>query len=313
MTEEIQTPEMRDQSIHKRRRLPLFAASDRLRKPKVPTTEDPLIISASELNTFLRCRVKWQWSKVDRLTPNERSEALATGTIGHAILAAWYSIPTDQRDYKAMKKVIAKTFKGTDPRDISVVDLELIKSMCLGYVAWALPRDKELGIRSIKPELPFMLPLTPAKTIWVRGYIDAGFKITSLRRTMGAFEHKFKSQIRISNIELNTQVSLYLWALRQLVPKAKRYITYYQVLRKQKPGPRVRADLFHREPVERTDEEIDQWALDAERACIDMLDAAIYPNPTDACSWDCDYQVPCMLRGRANDLNHVMSTHFYKR
>src|SRR5260221_9894846 len=105
---------------------------------------------------------------------------------------------------------------------------------------------------------------------------------------------------------MNLQLSVYHWALRQLFPKSRRYIIYYTVLRKQMPGPRVRAELFAREAVERTDEEIDQWADDTRRAVLDMPGAAIYPHYMDNCMWDCDYRNPCLLRGRKDDLKDAL-------
>lgn len=130
---------------------------------------------------------------------------------------------------------------------------------------------------------------------------------------MGAREFKFKSQIRLSAVELNLQVSTYLWALRGLYPRYRRYIAWYTILRKQLPGPRVKADLFWQESIERTTDEIDQWAEDARRAALDMLDAAIYPNPMEACGWDCDFQTPCLLRGRPEDLATVLKRDYKAR
>lgn len=297
-------------SIHRSRELAIEASAPRAKRIKRPTPERPLILSASELRDFLRCRVRWAWRHQLGIVPRKKPIPLTFGGLGHQILAAWYALPERERTVKRMRRIAKRILGATNPEDLDVKDLELLEAMCVGYAEWAKPRDEAIGLEKLQPERWFELPLTKDGSIRVRGAIDATFRVGSLRRTVGCFEHKFKSQIRIDAIDLNLQLSVYLWALRQLYPEAKRYIAYYNVLRKQMPGPRVKADLFARESVERTDEEIDQWAIDTERIALDMLDAAIYPNPMDNCSWDCDYQVPCMLRGRPDDMAVVFQRDF---
>jgi hypothetical protein len=169
-------------------------------------------------------------------------------------------------------------------------------------------KDKELGLKNVKTEQMFDLPLSEDGSVRIRGYIDVEFQIGTLSRAIGCFEHKTCSSISLGKVDTNIQLSVYLWALRQKYPKAKRFIAYRNYLRKQMPGPRVKAALFAREAIERTDDEIDQWAVDMYHTALDMLDAAIYPNPTDDCSWDCDFQTPCLLRGNNEDMEHVLST-----
>lgn len=298
-------------SIHYNRRLPVIAAADRIRRPKRPTPSNPLILSASELRNFLRCRVKWAWSNILRLRSVEPSLPLQFGSAGHKVLERYYGL--ERRTLKGMRRVINKTLMELTTEELPTEQYELLKAMCLGYHSWSKGRDREIKMQRLEPEKWFDLPLTPDGSIRVRGKIDVVFRARYLKKAMGAFEHKFKGQIKMDALDINLQLSVYLWALRKLYPEAKRYVAWYNVLRKQMPGPRVKADLFAREAVEREGEDIDQWELDTQRAAMDMLDAAIYPNPMDACSWDCDFQVPCLLRGRPDDLRHVMETHFTQR
>lgn len=299
--------------IHHRRRLPIIGAADRHRRPSKPSPEDPLIISASELRDFLRCRTRWYWRYIARLQPLKKAVPLTMGSIGHDILGHWYQIPQfKKRTVSAMEQIADKILAETDPEEMTLDDIELLRAMCVGYAAWARPRDRELKLSKPQSELFFNEPLTEDGTIRVIGYIDLVFEARYLNGTIGSLESKFKGQIRMGGIDQNIQLSLYLWALSRIYPDAKRYIAWYQVLRKQMPGPRVKADLFARESVERTVDEVKQWELDTQRAALDMLDAAIYPNPNDNCSWDCDYQTPCLLRG-TQDLEGVLKTQFKTR
>ena len=299
-------------SIHKSMPAPLLGARDRvtLKRKYTPTPETPIIISASELRDFLRCRVKHNWRHRLQLVPKEGAPALAMGSLVHGILEAWYGLAPARRTTKTMSKMARIAVRATTPKELSLDDLKLIEAMCVGYAAWAPEQDEIIGLVKCNPEEWFEEPLNEEGTILVRGKIDNVFEPSNLKKTLGCLEFKTKGQIRMDVVEMNLQLSVYLWALRRKYPKFKRYIAHYRVLRKQMPGPRVKADLFASEAVERTDNEIDQWAADTARSALDILDGAIYPNPMDACSFDCDFRIPCLLRGNDSDLKHVLKTEY---
>jgi hypothetical protein len=300
-------------SIHRPKTELDYWGHDRIVKPPRPTKENPLIISASELKTFLRCRLKWFWRHQIRIESKEKALPLRFGGYAHGIIEPWYDLPEAERTVKAMRRIAKRKTNAIppEPEGLKVEDIELMQSMMKGYAAFAIPKDRELKLKNIETEKFFELPLVEDGSILVRGYLDVCFQIGSLKKTMGCFEHKTAASIRRGAVDTNIQLSIYLWALRWLYPNAKRYISFRNTLRKQMPGPRVTAPLFDREPIERTDDEIDQWAIDVSRAARDMLDAAIYPNPMDACDWDCDYRLPCVMRGGdPADFQHVIDTNF---
>lgn len=312
-------------SIHRarpaamREELRVAASLARTSPRAYPTPKDPLIVSASELRDFLRCRVKWWWRHQARLEPTSGTEALAIGSLTHEVLAHWYALDwKSARTVQAMRRIAKERIAMTTLENLTTEDRALVEAMTVGFASWARDPanpngDRALGIRECVTEQYFELPLTDDGRIRVRGFIDNVFPSAQLKKTIGCSEFKTKGQIRTNDVETNLQLSVYLWALRRLYPKAKRYTAHYTILRKQMPGPRVTADLFHRETVERTDEEIEQWAIDTERAALDMFDAALYPNPNENCSWDCDFKIPCLLRGNAADLRHVLSTQYRQK
>lgn len=293
-------------SIHRPKAPSLIAARSRLKDPPRPTKENPIIVSASELRDFLRCRVKWWWRHQARIEPREKKEPLIFGGLTHEIIEPYYQLPDAKRGPKNMAKLARARLMKVDPDELPIEMVELMQAMCVGYADWSRPRDKKLGITNIRSEEWFDLPLNKKGTIRVRGKIDVVFDITTLKKTMGCFEHKTAKQIKLDMVDLNLQLSVYLWALRVRYPKMKRYQAYRNVLRKQMPTARVRAALFAREGIERMDDEIDQWVIDTQRIAGDMLDAAIYPSPQDSCGWSCDYQIPCLMRGRPDDLQEVL-------
>lgn len=307
-----QEPE-KQQSAHRIEKPSLLASQGRLAIGRPPTKDKPLIISVSELRDWLRCRVKHHWRHQCRLEPLQRAEPLAMGTLGHQMLEGWYGLPLAKRTVKAMEKAAITASKNTTETSLSADDRDLLIAMCTGYAEWAGPLDAEEGIGDVTPETEFDFPLTLAADIRVRGKIDTMYRSTNSKKTVGCHEHKFKSRIDTGAIELNMQLSTYLWALRQITPGMLTYRAHFNILRKQRPGPRVTGELFFRENIERTDEEIAQWADDTRRAVLDMYGAAVYPNPMDSCKWDCDFQGPCLLRGDAEALRDVLDSQYKPR
>lgn len=288
-------------------------ASNGRRKVAAPTADNPLIISASELRDFLRCRVMHHWRHQLKLTPSAGAPALAIGSLVHNIKEAWYLLPPAKRTPKAMARIADTMLAKTSWKELTRADLELVAAMCKGFAHWAIPEDKAIGLVTCSPEEWFELPLTEERDVWVRGKIDNTFWPTTLKRTVACVETKTAGQFKDNVVELNLQLSVYLWALRAKFPKAKHYIAYYTQLRKQMPGPRVKADLFRRESVEREPAQLDQWAKDARRIALDMHGAAVYPSPMDSCSWGCDFKTPCMLRGEPADLKYVLTSQYKPR
>lgn len=276
----------------------------------MPTPEDPFFISASKLRDWLRCRLKFHWRYNLSLEPVRRPIALSFGALGHNCMEDWYKAPAPKRTKARMKAVVKKRFAETNPEELSADDLDLLEAMLLGYVDWATPIDTLSGMTKVIPEKMFQLPLDDAKTIIVRGRIDTIFTAGKL---VGGHEHKFKGQIRIDQVDLNIQLSVYLWALRQLYPGYDRYQMNYNVLRKQMPTPRVKAPLFHRELVERTDDDIEVWRQDAINTVQDMIDGGIYANPMDSCGWDCDFTKLCLLRGDKKTFASLMKSEYQKK
>lgn len=308
-------------SIHRQNvdmKLALLGAAPRRKEPLRPTPERPMYVSASEIGDFIRCRVLHNWRTYAQLQPNARSEALAVGTLGHDVLERWYKLPKSRRTIKAMQQVARVACKETTEKSLTLEHLHLVSAMTAGYAQWVLDKNNEysdaaIGLEACAPEEWFDLPITKDGSIRVRGKIDLRFRPTTLKRSMALLESKFLSSIRSNGIERRVQLTIYLWALRCKFPEVKRFIAYPQILRKQMPGPRVKADLFYREPIERTDEEIEQWIKDTRRVCEDMLDGAVYPNVQDSCEYLCEFKHACQLRGNAADLRHVLKTEFTTR
>lgn len=305
-------------SVHKLTKPSLTASSDRRANGPRPTPENPLILSTSEISDFLRCRVKHHWGYQCKLEPVTSRIPLVMGSKGHMILDQWYTLPYEKRTPLRIKNISKRVIAATSVMELPEYDKELLQAMTVGYAEHYLNVDTDyndhmIGIRDAFPDHWFVLPLVPDRSILIRGKLDVGFQPVGMKSTMATLESKFKKTISFDGIENMLQLTVYLWAMRVMFPKMKRFIVYYQILRKQRPTARVKTALFYREPVERDADEIDQWVKDAGRQVLDILDGAVYPSPMDSCSWSCDFKIPCLLRGDAGQLKHVLTTEFQER
>lgn len=318
MSRKLPVINMTTKSMHKNIENPSLLASMPRREFVRPTPENPLIISVSELVNFLRCRVRWYWETHAKLEPVGARIPLIMGRVGHKIIEGFYDFDYAERTELRIQQIAKQIIKKTDPRELPREDKELLEAMMVGYATWNRDKnnnysDAVLKLRKRRPEHPFCIPLDKKKTIYVRGKLDLLFEPKAYEKTLAFLETKIKGQIKMDNVEQKLQITVYVWAMMQEFPQYKRYISYPQILRKQMPGPRIKAALFWRDEIERTVPEVKQWALDTQRAALDMIDGAIYPNPMESCSWSCDFQKPCLLRGDKETLKYVLEDNYKKK
>jgi ATP-dependent helicase/DNAse subunit B len=283
------------------------------------TAANPLILSVSELTSWLRCRLQHHWRHNIGLSMNTTPERLALGTLGHKVMEEFYTLAPAKRTVPAMKKLVKTLVRDTTEKALDANARKLLEAMLIGFAAWRTDdaqcehTDARMGLEACWPELPFYETITPDGSIVVRGKIDGVFVSTAHKATVGMMETKFNKDIRFDDVDNRLQLSTYLWALRRLFPKAKRYVCYYQILRKQMPSPRVRTPLFHREPVERTHAEIQLFEQDILQQALDLPHGAIYPHYMDSCNWMCDFRMACQQRSEPDDVQYILSTEYTTR
>jgi hypothetical protein len=248
----------------------------------------------------------------------EKAEHMGIGILTHEIMEHWYQTPYKLRSVKRMVKIAKQKTKACTFRELTTEHRSLVIAMCIGWAEWVLLEDNDMndraiGVRDTFAEEWFELPIVEDGSILVRGRLDNRFVPVNEHKVMAVMETKTRGQFRDENIEQMMQLSVYLWAIMKKYPKQKRYVMYYQRMRKQLPGPRVTAPLFDRQEIERETEELMQWQADTARVARDMLDGAVYPSPMDSCAWACDFPQACLLRGRPADLKHVLTTEFKPR
>ncbi len=319
--------ETRARSIHRTELDGPLQGAPRMKAPFKPTPENPMIVSASELNQFLRCRLQWNWEKRVGLRSTKVSMPRVNGIVVHETKEILYKLERHERTPEAMEKALRSAIKGITEVPVKPKDRELAKAMLDGYIRWVRSKknersDRAIGKRTVFPEWEFVLPLAADRSILIRGKIDELFRPTIHKRVLALDETKTKNQISFDMMDMDAQITTYLWTMwkasteyPEVLPEPlrrryDRFIGWRTVLRRQMPGPRVKAALFAREAIERSQEDLIMWERDTRRVVRDMLDAAIYPTKRDSCKWDCDFYELCLARGDKNDLKALIKEQY---
>jgi len=304
-------------SIHRTKLDGPLQGAQRLKLPFVPTPKTPMIVSPSEIGSFLRCRLQWNWSYRVGISSRKMAPPRAIGIYVHVGKDQWYTHPAKKRTTKLMAKIADHVIRTTKlDGKVEQKDKDLARAMLIGFAQWATTEhehsDAAIGKGTVRPEKAFALPLDEDGSIIVRGRIDEVFEPTIYRHAIAMDESKTRDSIGFDMLDLSYQMTTYLWAMMNdpALSHYKRFIAWRTVLRRQMPGPRVKAPLFGRESVERTDDEIRMWVRDLKRTVTDMLDAAIYPTQKDSCRWDCDFYQLCLVRANARDLKEIIRSEY---
>ncbi|MCA1830880.1 MAG: PD-(D/E)XK nuclease family protein [Actinobacteria bacterium] len=315
-------------SIHRTELDGPLQGAPRMKEPFVPTPNNPLIISPSEIAQFLRCRLQWNWDKRVGLRSKKVSMPRVNGIIVHAAKEEFYQLTRAERTPEGMQRAAKAAFKNVKEVPVTSKDRELASAMLDGYTRWVRHPDNEnndrsIGKREVFPEWQFVLPLVKDRSILIRGKIDELFEPRIYKRVLAMDESKTKNSISFDMMDMDSQLTTYLWAMWKAsttgecpLPKPlqsrryDRYIAWRTVLRRQMPGPRVKAALFARESIERSPDDLIMWERDTLRIVRDMLDAAIYPTRRESCRYDCDFYELCLVRGNKHDLKAIIEEQY---
>jgi hypothetical protein len=289
-----------------------------MKKPFQPTPETPFIISASELGDFLRCRLRWNWRYRVGIGPKKMGPERGIGIYVHAGKEAFYALPRKKRTPDRMEQLGRKAIKVAALKGVNQKERDLALAMMVGLAEWVNGThdrsDRAIGKKDVLPEWEFTLPLDKHGAILIRGKIDELFEPTIYKRTLAMDETKTRGNISFDMLDMDAQMTTYLWAMSKhplmAQRKFKRFIAWRTVCRRQMPGPRVKAALFGRESIERTSDDLEIWQQDTLNIVRDMMDAAIYPNKQEKCRWDCDFYNMCLVRSNAEDLKAVIDEHY---
>lgn len=301
-----------------------------------------IILRASELNSFRDCRRRWFLSSHNglNLEPVMRDKKLSEGICWHGGMESHYakgdfSVGFEQEFAKELEKMQQVIGAGVYDEVIQA-DLDERRERAYAlfdkYKEWAsteaYPPDNEFEVVGVEKRLLVPIP-TPSGTksrAWIAARLDGLVKYEGIYFVL---EHKYVSKsTRVDNpegLELDLQMGAQIWALQSYLNHALPGNpivggALYNLTRKQMPSKRVRAPLFGRHLVTRSQKEltlllhgIHKDSLDMRRCQTHPQERTYNPQKTGMCSWGCAFRSVCEAMNRGEDVDLLLDSGFQKR
>jgi hypothetical protein len=120
---------------------------------------------------------------------------------------------------------------------------------------------------------------------------------------------------KIETLQMNDQFLAYAWLLSQLNIGPVGGIFYDGMWKRAWEKNRTLDDLFMREPLLRSPEEVANFGIQVRDEALDMTDPdlRIYPNRAWMGCWDCQFEKLCAAQSRGEDFDYIKSRYFTTR
>lgn len=276
-------------------------------------------VSPSQLDA-MDCRLKWSLGYPKGFRPIKAAIPLELGIGIHEALEYYH-----KGDQVGAIEFFASWAEnridqlGIDATDRFIEAMTLGKQMITGYVEEYADRD-DFEVLVTEQTLRHRLPIpdggTSRYTLTVR--LD-GLVREHETAKLYSLEHKTYARLDPKAMEMNQQFTAQIWLGRYMADKLGLedhvHGVIYNGLRKQAPGPRVKAPLFHREKLYRTESEIHTMLYRAYWACREFAqkDLAIYPQPSPIRCSMCDFRGVCLEMQRGGDWESLLEMDFTRR
>ncbi len=175
------------------------------------------ILTFSALNCFRNCPRRYKLRYIDLLRRPEQPENLSFGTVIHAAVEMWYTLPVDNHRLLTILDFIDSRYsnRGIDAKEKAA--WHLARAMIIGYAERYV--REEFGVVHVEKEFEAEIrnPETgrPSQTFTIAGKVDG---IVRIEDELYLLEHKTASTLTsdyLDRLWTDTQIALYCFYLRQ--------------------------------------------------------------------------------------------------
>lgn len=274
---------------------------------------EPLVLTHSDLKSFLGCRRRWLWSYLQDYTrPEKLTGALALGSRVHNALELYYRDGLDPivEHQRLASEDLAKLSDSDAPpweMDQMYEDIVIGRNCVTAHQEWLAETGADDPYEIAAVEQMVEAPILGGRVI-LRGKVDVlfreketGFLIVNDLKTMAAQGIGLDTR---EALEKSWQHHLYMAVLRISRPEDHVAGAYYTAMRKVKRPERTTVPMVERWRAPGTTRMADAKLRQVEALCEDVLRVvqsiedgttaldACYPNPSNDCRW-CPFRQPC--------------------
>lgn len=316
-----------------------------------PLPKNAYVIRHTEVGDFLNCPRRWMFLSHNglNLEPASVNDKLRIGTIWHKVMEAYYDPQNEDYSKQPAEEALATALQ-EDKADLEArvgdaiyyeeninrmaQEEELLRILLEGYVPWsreeADPADKDFEVQSV--EKRFVVPLSSPTGGKTHAYLAVKTDgIVERNNYLWVLEHKTRGvSTKVSDPEglaLDLQLGLQILALQLAVSghgvDAKVRGAIYNLVRKQKPGPRVKSPIYGRHPVFRSETEIENLHVSLYNTYKQMRQttSAVRKYGWEAaqntrynpqiwggvCTWGCPVKNICEAVNRGDDVEYLLT------
>lgn len=282
-------------------------------------------ISPSQISA-MDCRLRWHWQYRKGLRRLGVTPALDLGTGIHHALEAHYGRGEDPA--RAFDEWATKRTAEIDPSWTSdlkaMMDIrELGLAMINGYVEHYGSNPEAEGFEVLATEKTLSQALVNPLTKEQSPYLLVA-RLDGLVRDLEtgrlfSLEHKTYSRLDTKqfpkDIQFTAQVALGQNLADEMGIDDEVVGVIYNGLRKQAPGPRVKAALYHRERIYRNQRQIDVFLHHAYHKAQEFYggELVLYPEPDFFKCQRCEFVEPCNAYMIGDDYRHLLRTSYVGR
>jgi RecB family exonuclease len=269
------------------------------------------------MSTYRRCRLKYRLGYIDNLDPKP-GIGLIRGSVMHAAVAAWYGCKYEDQVDRLETMIQAasnRLFEYEQQLHESFEDeWYLIDLVLKRYAAWSQENDNDDFEEVLSVEEKFVLELEPG--IVITGYIDG--LVRDKDDQVWLLEHKFLKQVSRKALDLDAQISMYLFAAHEMGwhPKG----VFYNMVRMTEGGKAadhpVDRVLLYRNPEGMALVRVEIVRQIKELLAYHAGKLPTYRNPQNDCFWSCGFHQICLslnFDGQADELINSMPKKEFKK
>ncbi len=272
------------------------------------------VASNSQLRCFKRCKRKYWLTYVRKLKQRRFpfTGARQLGTRVHGALQGHYSGLDAFECLEALKLIeLANTGEDALAADAILKEHDMALAMLQGYMQWLEEEAVDIDLEVTSTEQLLRAP-SPVEGVDLIGKLDLGVrKISS--GVEGFLDFKTVGDLQTPLKYLNQDEQFRMYALMQRLLAVELgfeppRFQIYRMLKKSKRTARAKPPFFKDYEVYINEEELRAMWTRIAGELADMLDFEVrieanpelhrsiaYPNPTQTCSWDCDFYTVCPL------------------
>jgi hypothetical protein len=254
--------------------------------------------SHTKLTSFRRCRRQFHWTyNLGRDAGSSAGQKV--GTIGHAVIAYWYENKDKGNNIALQKECLAKMQTLVQHYDLDIEDASRLERAMLRYLEYS---DEYDTFKILGTEVHVIKELGKHT---IEGYIDILAEYFDGRRI--CIDSKFQKRPDISGIELDQQLTLYIWLgeaslamLNCINVTASKTTKMASVMREIT----TRTPAYMQTFLNNLEAQLDEMA---EFDAHPERERYAYPTPMISCAWDCNFHSVCKHFQQTGDISAVTS------